>query len=64
MLLAREIVERRPDVVGLQEVALWLTGPVGDPAPPAEVRHDYLDLLMRELATGAFGQPAPGVHRV
>jgi len=49
-LLADEIVERKPDVVGLQEVSLWRTGALGDPAPATEVRYDYLDLLMRELA--------------
>lgn len=48
-LLAREIRQHRPDVVGLQEVALWRTGPLGDPAPATQVRYDYLDLLMREL---------------
>lgn len=50
-LLAREIREHKPDVVGLQEVALWRTGPLGSPAPATQVRYDYLDLLMRELAT-------------
>jgi endonuclease/exonuclease/phosphatase family metal-dependent hydrolase len=55
VLLAAEIVERKPDVVGLQEVALWRTGRLGDPAPATEVRYDYLDLIMRELA--ASGHP-------
>lgn len=54
-LIAREIIERKPDVVGLQEVALWRTGPLGDPAPATQVRYDYLDLLTRELA--ASGHP-------
>ncbi|MFI5486124.1 endonuclease/exonuclease/phosphatase family protein [Micromonospora echinaurantiaca] len=49
-LVAAEIRERRPDVVGLQEVALWRTGPLGDPAPATTVRYDYLALLMTELA--------------
>jgi endonuclease/exonuclease/phosphatase family metal-dependent hydrolase len=49
-LIAREIVEHKPDVVGLQEVALWRTGRLGDPASATEVRYDYLDLLLRELA--------------
>jgi endonuclease/exonuclease/phosphatase family metal-dependent hydrolase len=48
-LLAREIRDHRPDVVGLQEVALWRTGPLGDPAPATMVRYDYLQLLMWEL---------------
>jgi endonuclease/exonuclease/phosphatase family metal-dependent hydrolase len=54
-LIAQEIVEHKPDVVGLQEVALWRTGPLADPAPATEVRYDYLDLLMRELT--ASGHP-------
>ncbi|MFE9689529.1 endonuclease/exonuclease/phosphatase family protein [Micromonospora sp. NPDC005806] len=49
-LIAEEIRERKPDLVGLQEVALWRTGPIGDPAPATEVRYDYLALLMAELA--------------
>lgn len=50
-LIAQEIREHKPDVVGLQEVALWRTGPFLDPAPATTVRYDYLALLMRELAT-------------
>ncbi|SCF14385.1 Metal-dependent hydrolase, endonuclease/exonuclease/phosphatase family [Micromonospora viridifaciens] len=50
-LVAKEIRERDPDLVGLQEVALWRTGPIGDPAPATRVRYDYLALLMAELAT-------------
>ncbi|MFU8854205.1 endonuclease/exonuclease/phosphatase family protein [Micromonospora sp. SL1-18] len=49
-LIAKEIRERDPDLVGLQEVALWRTGPIGDPAPATQVRYDYLALLMAELA--------------
>jgi endonuclease/exonuclease/phosphatase family metal-dependent hydrolase len=49
-LIAEEIRERKPDLVGLQEVAQWRTGPIGDPAPATEVRYDYLALLMAELA--------------
>ncbi|GAA4578263.1 hypothetical protein GCM10023176_53780 [Micromonospora coerulea] len=50
-LIADEIRERKPDLVGLQEVALWRTGTLGDPAPATEIRYDYLALLMAELAT-------------
>jgi endonuclease/exonuclease/phosphatase family metal-dependent hydrolase len=50
-LLADEIVENKPDLVGLQEVALWRTGPIGDPAAATQVRYDYLALLVAELAT-------------
>jgi endonuclease/exonuclease/phosphatase family metal-dependent hydrolase len=49
-LIAAEIRERKPDLVGLQEVALWRTGPIGDPAPATTVRYDYLALLTAELA--------------
>ncbi|MFC7546847.1 endonuclease/exonuclease/phosphatase family protein [Plantactinospora sp. GCM10030261] len=49
-LFAAEIGEHRPDLVGLQEVALWRTGPIGDPAPATTVRYDYLALLLAELA--------------
>lgn len=49
-LLAREITENKPDLVGLQEVALWRTGTFADPAAATEVRYDYLALLMGELS--------------
>lgn len=53
--LAAEILEREPDLVGLQEVALWRTGPPslapvlsGEPTATA-VRYDYLQLLLEQL---------------
>jgi endonuclease/exonuclease/phosphatase family metal-dependent hydrolase len=48
-LIADEIIQHRPDLVGLQEVALWRTGPLGDPGPATTVRHDYLSVLMSKL---------------
>ncbi|HZD01004.1 MAG TPA: endonuclease/exonuclease/phosphatase family protein [Actinomycetes bacterium] len=36
-----------PDVAGLQEVALWETGPVGGPLTPS---YDFLELVLRALA--------------
>ena len=45
--LAQEILSRRPDLVGLQEVALWATGPF--PGSATNVLYDYLGLLMGEL---------------
>ena len=48
-LLAREIRDYRPDVVGLQEVSLWRTGPLGNPAPATTVRYDYLAMLQEAM---------------
>lgn len=48
--LADEILATRPDLVGLQEVALWQTTPI-TPAGSA-LTLDYLDLLLAELNEG------------
>lgn len=53
-LQAKEIAEAKPDLVGLQEVAIWrgdLTPPTQDgPVTPAtEVEFDFLQALMDEL---------------
>jgi endonuclease/exonuclease/phosphatase family metal-dependent hydrolase len=53
-LLAKEIARTRPDLVGLQEVALWRSGPlqldqVGVPNA-TNVDYDYLQLLLDALA--------------
>jgi endonuclease/exonuclease/phosphatase family metal-dependent hydrolase len=56
--LAQEILARKPDLVGLQEVALWRTGPpslapVLSGVPTATtVRYDYLQLLLDQLNKG------------
>jgi endonuclease/exonuclease/phosphatase family metal-dependent hydrolase len=50
-LIAREIAKAKPDLVGLQEVTLWRTGPKGDPARATAVRVDYLATLRAALAT-------------
>src|SRR3954464_5684741 len=53
-LIAGEIAKAKPDLVGLQEVTLWKTGPKNDPAPATNVVVDYLASLQRELnARGA-----------
>jgi endonuclease/exonuclease/phosphatase family metal-dependent hydrolase len=58
--LAKEIRSERPDLVGLQEVALWRTAPpsvlplVTGPSATT-VRYDYLAELMAELNQGFFG---------
>jgi len=49
-LIAGEIAKAKPDLVGLQEVTLWRTGPKGDPAPATDVRVDYLATLRAALA--------------
>jgi endonuclease/exonuclease/phosphatase family metal-dependent hydrolase len=55
--LAQEILEKKPDLVGLQEVALWRTGPPSlaplKTGPSATtVRYDYLQLLLEQLNKG------------
>jgi endonuclease/exonuclease/phosphatase family metal-dependent hydrolase len=56
--LAQEILRQKPDLVGLQEVALWRTGPpslapVLSGVPTATtVRYDYLQLLLDQLNKG------------
>lgn len=47
---ADEIAAARPDVVGLQEVSLFRTGPILDPAPAETVAFDFLTLLLDALA--------------
>ena len=56
--LAEEILDAKPDLVGLQEVALWRTAPpsltpvlTGTPTA-STVRYDYLAELMAELNRG------------
>ncbi|MGZ6633728.1 MAG: endonuclease/exonuclease/phosphatase family protein [Solirubrobacteraceae bacterium] len=53
--LAAEILAKKPDLVGLQEVALWRTAPCTEnPLPPkaTHIRYDYLKLLMNHLSVG------------
>lgn len=58
--LAKEIRSERPDLVGLQEVALWRTAPpsvvplVTGPSATT-VRYDFLAELMAELNKGFLG---------
>jgi len=48
--LASEILRTRPDLVGLQEVALWQSTPLSPTATP--VNYDYLELLLNQLNKG------------
>ena len=55
-LLAREIAAAKPDLVGLQEVALWRFQERSDftATPATAVRYDFLQLLQDQLrASGA-----------
>jgi endonuclease/exonuclease/phosphatase family metal-dependent hydrolase len=58
--LAAEIRSERPDLIGLQEVALWRTAPpsvaplITGPSATT-VRYDYLDELLGELNGHLFG---------
>lgn len=58
--LAQEILKKKPDLVGLQEVALWRTGPpslepflnTGAVPTATTVRYDYLLELLAQLNKG------------
>ena len=50
--IAREIAARKPQLIGLQEVAEWRHGPLGSPAE--SVDYDFLQTLLGDL--GALGQ--------
>jgi len=56
--LAREIRQRKPDVVGLQEAARWMRGPDGlkdgSTTPANDVIYDSTEVLLQEL--NALGQ--------
>jgi endonuclease/exonuclease/phosphatase family metal-dependent hydrolase len=48
--IADQIEAGEPVLVGLQEVALWKTGPFLNEDPAADVTYDFLQLLLDELA--------------
>ena len=47
--LADEILAAAPDLIGLQEVSLWESGPVFEETPDT-VEFDFLEILLDELA--------------
>lgn len=47
--LALEIRDAQPDLVGLQEVSIWRTGPLFDPHPARKVAFDPLKSLLEKL---------------
>lgn len=49
-LIAEEIADARPDLIGLQEVALWRTGAFNDPSEATTVALDFLEELEHDLA--------------
>ncbi|MDQ3896508.1 MAG: endonuclease/exonuclease/phosphatase family protein [Actinomycetota bacterium] len=53
--LAREISDADPVLLGLQEAAVWYSGPFNDPSPATTIEYDFLASLRRELA--AIGAP-------
>ena len=46
--IAQQIIEQDPDVVALQEVSLWQTGPSSNPSE-LTTRYDFLQILLDEL---------------
>ena len=64
--LAEEIKRKKPDLIGLQEVAWWRTGPVaippaitGGPFGAVTTEYDFLEILLDELeARGMSYEPA------
>ena len=47
--IARQIVQARPDVVGLQELSVFQTAPLSNPAQ-LTTEYDFLQILLDELA--------------
>ena len=49
-LIAQEINDTSPDVIGLQEVTLWRSGQFGNPSDATTVEYDFLPSLEAELS--------------
>lgn len=48
--LAAEVDADDPWLIGLQEVALWRSGPIGNPAAATTVEYDFLTTLLARLS--------------
>ena len=74
--IAKEIAAAKPDLIGLQEAALWRTGPadsiIGGTSPATDVQYDFVKILVDALAakglhyapvviSDGFDAEAPGV---
>ena len=62
-LLAKEIKNTKPDLIGLQEVALWRKGPKGNPAPATDVAYDFLKSLQAEIKARGLKYRVGNVQR-
>jgi len=49
--IARQIETAQPDILCLQEAALWQTGEFLNPAPATTVVYDFLEILLQALAS-------------
>jgi endonuclease/exonuclease/phosphatase family metal-dependent hydrolase len=57
--MVKGIAANEPDLIGLQEVALWQTGPHTTPATPAaRVEQDFLQILLDTLAAHGLNYSA------
>ena len=61
--LAREIAKTEPDLIGLQEVALWRKGPKDDPAPATDVAYDFLRILQKRIKARGLNYRVGSVQR-
>jgi endonuclease/exonuclease/phosphatase family metal-dependent hydrolase len=50
-LIAQEISAVRPDLIALQEAAIWQTSTANADVPATSTKHDYLQLLLNALRT-------------
>jgi endonuclease/exonuclease/phosphatase family metal-dependent hydrolase len=56
--IADQIAQASPSLIGLQEAALWQTGPAFHSADATDVAYDYLALLLDELSSRGLSYEA------